>query len=56
MAVKSIVSPVKMIVIVLQLNMAIIIINSPKKLIVGGSARLIKLDSSHQVVINGNII
>lgn len=54
-AVISVVVPVRRIVVVFQLNIEVIIINSPSRLIVGGRAIFIRLEISHQVVISGKI-
>ena len=49
-------SPVKMIVHQDQLNMDVIIINSPMRLGRGGRARLARLAINHQAVIRGRAI
>lgn len=54
-AVKRVVRPVIMMVVVVQLNVEVIIIISPVKLIEGGRAMFIRLASSHHVVINGSV-
>lgn len=55
MAVSSVVIPVRIIVVVVQLNVAVIISSSPKRLSVGGKAMFMRLASSHQVAIIGSI-
>lgn len=55
MAVRSVVNPVRKIVVVDQLNVVIIINSSPRRLIEGGRAIFIKLLISHHVVISGRV-
>lgn len=46
-------APVRIIVVVLQLNVEEIINSSPSRLGVGGIAKFVRLASSHQVAIRG---
>lgn len=55
-AVMSIFKPVRIMVRFDQENVDKIIYSSPTRLIVGGKAKLVKLDSSHQTIINGRTV
>lgn len=53
-AVRSVASPVRIMVGVDQLKRAVIIVSSAIRLVVGGSAMLVKLASSHHVLMRGS--
>jgi hypothetical protein len=55
-AVMSVLAPIRRMVKLDHENEEVMIISSPIRLIVGGSARLVKLAVSHHRSINGSIV
>lgn len=53
-AVRSVASPVRIMVGMDQLNKAVMIVSSAIKLVVGGSAILVRLASNHHVLMSGS--
>lgn len=55
-AVINMFKPVRIIVRLHQEKVERIMYSSPIRLIVGGRARLVRLDSNHQIIINGRTV